>query len=284
MKEIRHILIPTDFSEAANNSLDYAVQLAKSGMVAKIVVLHSYQLPVTTYAPETTVPATYVPDQAYLMDEVQNKAEEEMKELEVKYLQPSGIPYECLIKVGSTMDNLNDTVTEYEIDLVVMATQKASKLERLLGDLTAYALEKCQAPLLLVPDDTVFRPVQRIAFATDLKKIIRAEVFDKLKYLALAFRAHIVVLNVNTDIKELSEEETIELNHIKHELQGMEYHFQFIDGEDAEQAILDYVHKQEIDLVAAVPRHHGFFEGLFKSSVTRKIALHTRVPLLAIHE
>lgn len=283
MNNIRQILISTDFSDEATNSLEYGIKLAKGagqGMESptKVLVLHSYQVPVTT------IETTYVPDQAILMKEVQESAEEEMKSLEQRFLKPAGIPYDTIITVGPVMENINEVVKEHTIDLVLMATHKAGKLERLIGDLTVYALEKCKAPLLLVPEKAAFKPIRRLAFATDLKKIIRTEVFDKLKYLARTFKAHIIVLNVNTDLKDLSQEEAEELQHIKMELQGMEYHFQFLEGEDAEKAILAYVDKQEVDMVAAVPRHHGFFEGLFRSSVTKHLALHTHVPLLAIHE
>lgn len=292
MKNIRHILVPTDFSEAADNSLEYALQLARSTKElpqnqaaekagqegVKLFVLHSYSVPVTS------IETAYVADQAILLEQTFRRAEEEMQALEEKYLRPSGLPYECLIRMGSAIKDINEVVKEFNIDLVLMATQKAGKLERLFGDLTAYALEHCKAPLLLVPDEAEFRPLRKLAFATDLHKIRQSEVFDKLKYLAGSFHSHIIVLNVNTDLKDLSQEEAEELQHIKEELRGMEFHLQFIEGEDAEEAILDYVHKQDIDLVAAVPRHHGFFEGLFRSSVSKKLAVHTHIPLLAVHE
>lgn len=280
---LRQILIPTDFSEEAHNSLEYGINLARataeaSGNTTKIVVLHSYQVPITT------IETTYVPDQAILMKEVQERAQEEMDLLEKNVLRPAGIPYETELTVGPVMENINSVVKEKNIDLVLMATTKASKIDKIIGDLTVYALEKCKAPLLLVPENSRYQPIRRMAFTTDLKKIIRADVFEKLRYLAQTFRAHIIVLNVNTDLKDLSEKEAEELKHIKMELQGMEYHFQFIEGEDAEKAILDFVHQQEVDVVAAVPRHHGFFEGLFHHSVSKHLALNTKVPLLAIHE
>lgn len=284
MENIRHILIPVDFSEEGQYLPEYGLKLAIRSGAAKVVVLYSYQVPVTNYGDITTIPATHMPDQVLIMEEIQKSAEERMQELEKSLLQPSGIPYECLVMPGPAMSNINQTVEKHDIDLVVMATHEAGALERLLGDLTAYALEKCKAPLLLVPEHAVFEPIRKIAFATDLKKIVRTAVFDKLKFLAHTFKAHIIILNVNTDLKDLTEEETEELNHIKQELQGMEYHFQFIEGEDAEEAILNYVENQQIQLVAAVPRHHGFFESLFRSSVTKKLALHSKVPLLAIHE
>lgn len=284
MENIRNILIPVDFTEDSLNTLKYGLELATGSGIPKVVVLYSFQIPVTSYGDITTIPATHMPDQVLMLEEIQRSADERMKELEKTHLQPSGLSWECVVKSGPSMHNINETVEEHNSGLVIMATHEAGALERLLGDLTAYALENCKAPLLLIPENSVFEPVKKIAFATDLKKITRSEVFDKLKFLARTFRAHIIILNVNTDLKDLTEDETIELNHIKQELQGMEYHFQFIEGKDAEEAILDYVDSQQIQLVAAVPRHHGFFEGLFRSSVTKNLALHTKVPLLAIHE
>lgn len=278
MENIRSILLPTDFSEAANNSLEYTLALASGSGTNRIIVLHSF------HVPTTTVETTYVADQAILLEQTEKRAQDEMRRLEENYLKPSGIPYHCLVELGPTMENINKIVKENAVDLVVMATHKASKLERLLGNLPVYALEHCKAPLLLVPDKARFRPVKRLAFATDLKAYEREEVLRKLSYLAAAFQTHVVILNVHTGSEELSGDEMQELEHIRQELQGLNYHLELIEGEDAEEGILEYVEQEEIDMVAAVPRNHNFFEDLFHSSISKKLALHTRVPMLAIHE
>lgn len=278
MKNIRNILVPVDFTEASDNSLRYALQLAGKSSGAKLFVLHSFHVPVTT------MDTAYVADQAILMEQTEMMAREEMKALEAKYLQPSGIPYECMVHLGPAMDDINEVVKDHQIDLVLMATHKAGKLERLLGNLSVYALERCKAPLLLIPDKAGFRPVQKLAFATDLKKIERADAFDKLRYLAETFRAHLIILHVDTEGQDLTEEEQQELIHLQEELKNLDYHVERIEDDDPEKAILRYVQDQQVDMVAAVPRHHGFFEELFRSSITQHLALHTEVPLLAIHE
>lgn len=278
MKNIRNILVPVDFTEASDNSLRYALQLAEKAGGARLFVLHSFHVPVTT------MDTAYVADQAILMEQTEQMAREEMRALEKKYLEPSGIPYECMVHLGPAMDDINEVVESHHIDLVLMATHKASALERLLGNLSAYALERCKAPLLLVPDKAGFRPVQKLAFATDLQKLERKDAFDKLKYLAETFRAHLIVLHVDTEDGTLTEEKQQELNNLHEELKELDYHIERIEGDDPEKAILRYVKEQEVDMVAAVPRHHSFFEELFRSSVTKHLALHTQVPLLAIHE
>lgn len=278
MSQIRNILVPTDFSEAAENSLQYAIELAGEIGAARLLVLHSFHVPITT------VETSYVADQAILLEQTQQRAQDEMKALEMKYLKPSGIAYNCLVEVGATMDSINALVKKEPIDLVVMATYKASKLERLLGSLPEYALEHCKAPLLLVPDKVRFRPLRKLAFAADLKSYAREEVLQKLSYLATAFKTKVVILNVHTGEKELTGEEMQELEHVRQEFQGLDFSLALIEGEDAEEEILDYVEGEEIDVVAAIPRNHSFFENLFRSSISKKLALHSHVPMLAIHE
>lgn len=278
MSHLRHILVPTDFSEAANNSLQYAIELAGRMEGARLLLLHSFHVPVTT------VETTYVADQAILLEQTEQRARQEMEALKENYLQPSGIPYASRIEVGPTMESINKLIEEEGIDLVVMATYKASKLERLLGNLPEYALGHCKAPLLLVPDKASYHPLRKLAFATDLKHYEREEVLHRLSYLAAAFQAHVVILNVHTGKEELSGEERQELEHIRQEFQGLDYHLELIEGEDAEEGILEYVEEQDVDMLVAIPRNHSFFEDLFRSSVSKKLALHTRVPMLAIHE
>ncbi len=278
MSQIRHILVPTDFSEASANSLQYAIELAGQTGATSLLVLHSFHVPVTG------IDTTYVADQAIMLEQTHEGAKEEMQALERRYLQPSGIAYKCLVEVGPTIDTINEQIKDKAIDLVVMATYKASKLERLLGSLPEYALEHCKAPLLLVPDKVIFRPLKKLAFAADLKAYDREEVLQKLSYLAAVFRAEVIILNVHTGEKELSGEEMQELEHIRQEFQGLDFRLELIEGEAPEEDILDYVEAQEIDVLAAIPRNHSFFSDLFRSSISKKLALHSHVPMLAIHE
>ena len=278
MENIRSILVPTDFSEASINSLAYALELADRSGSSRLVLLHCF------HVPPTTVETSYVADQTNLLVQTEKRAREEMRRLEEKYLQPSGIPYECLVEVGPTMESINKRIKQGTVDLVVMATHKAGKLERLLGSLPEYALEHCKAPLLLVPDKVSFRPLRKLAFATDLKEYKREEVLHKLGYLAASFQTEVVILNVHTGKNELSGSEMQELEHIRQELQGLDYRLELIEGDDPQEEILEYVEEEEVDMVAAIPRKHNFFESLFHSSVSKKLAMETRVPMLAIHE
>jgi nucleotide-binding universal stress UspA family protein len=52
----------------------------------------------------------------------------------------------------------------------------------------------------------------------------------------------------------------------------------------AEEAIEDFIEKNEIDWLVMIPRKHSFFEGLFHKSHSKAIARRVRIPLVALHE
>jgi len=57
-----------------------------------------------------------------------------------------------------------------------------------------------------------------------------------------------------------------------------------IASNDVEGIILDFIDLHEIDMIAMHVYHRNFFEKLFKISLSKKLAFHVNVPILAIHE
>lgn len=57
-----------------------------------------------------------------------------------------------------------------------------------------------------------------------------------------------------------------------------------IKGDDVEGIILYFIDLHKINLIAMHVKHRSFFEKLFKISLSKKLAFHINVPILAIHE
>ena len=56
------------------------------------------------------------------------------------------------------------------------------------------------------------------------------------------------------------------------------------DYEDIEDGLGKYAKENKLDLLIVVPREHGLVGGIFHSSHSKKLVLHTHVPVMAIHE
>ncbi|HUP13511.1 MAG TPA: universal stress protein, partial [Niastella sp.] len=60
--------------------------------------------------------------------------------------------------------------------------------------------------------------------------------------------------------------------------------FYFIRQYDFFDAISQFADDKNIDLIVIVPRDRSFLSGLFKTSHTKKLAYHSHIPIVAIHE
>ena len=67
-------------------------------------------------------------------------------------------------------------------------------------------------------------------------------------------------------------------------LQGFEPEYAFIRLFDFADAINQFALDRNADLIITVPRKHSFLSSLFTTSHTKKLAYHSHLPVLAIHE
>jgi hypothetical protein len=54
------------------------------------------------------------------------------------------------------------------------------------------------------------------------------------------------------------------------------------EGDDFELAMQDYCGKNDISILCMITYQRSFWDSIFNPSMTRKMAFHTKIPLLAI--
>jgi hypothetical protein len=65
---------------------------------------------------------------------------------------------------------------------------------------------------------------------------------------------------------------------------GYNMEFYFIGMNDFHEAIDNFIHDYNIDVLVTVPRHDSNARSLYRTSNTKKLAYHSRIPILAAHE
>jgi hypothetical protein len=92
---------------------------------------------------------------------------------------------------------------------------------------------------------------------------------------------------VNVDSEhyvELTDEYKAERVKLEAMLKAYSPEFYFIRQYDFFDAISQFVDDKNIDLIFIVPKDRSFVSNLFKTSHTKKLAYHSHVPIVAIHE
>ncbi len=276
---MKKILFPTDFSHASKNAFVYALQLAKH-IDATIVTLHVYEMPA----------ANYVDVPAYLMEvyDTVELANFENYKGQIPVLHEIASAHGCenvsienVLLDGDLVNSILEMVKKDNIDYVVMGTKGASGAkETFLGTSTANVMTRTNAFVLAVPDESTYNPIRKITFTTRFREK-DMPALKKLLVLAEAFDAKIDCLYIKTAKSDLKE---VVLADWQLLMKDRNVDFHIIENELVEESILDFIHQNGSDLLALLNHKRGFFEGLFHTSLTKKLAFHSAVPVLAIHD
>ncbi|HLG40211.1 MAG TPA: universal stress protein, partial [Chitinophagaceae bacterium] len=72
------------------------------------------------------------------------------------------------------------------------------------------------------------------------------------------------------------------INYLKRTFPDVAFKGELLEGKEFEDTIEEYDKKNEVDIIAMITYPKGFWDKLLKRSVTRKMAFHSRIPVLAI--
>lgn len=273
MKKIKTILIPTDFSKNAGRAAEYAIQNLAAPDVCFWLV-HVYHIYYTG-----AVISVDLDD--LLQQEREASLKKEAEALQIKYPKIT-IKYRAI--QGLLVDVVTRLIDSQAIDLIVMGTKGASGVkEVLLGSNAANIMRNASIPIILVPDSAEIRPIKRILFATDLQYINGYDSIQPLHAIAKETGAKIEILHLSEVIPDAigMNREELRLDTV---FMDVPHEFHFREQLATEDDILDYSHEIDADLIVVVSRQHGFFYRLLHRSVTRKLSMHTDLPVLVLKE
>jgi len=268
---MKTILVPTDFSKAAGNASEYAVNLAKA-IKANVLLFHVYHVPILV---------SEVPVMVITPDELQKENEAQLKKEAAHLKKLSGVEVKYMAKMGMAVDEILEE--EKNADIIVMGMHGASKLsEVLMGSITTATLRKAKIPVLVIPEKVEYKNPEKIVFACDYDPRTDVHALDILKALMKTFDSKIYVVNVKQKKESVSVEEAIAGAKLESKLSDVEHIYYFSEKEDLVEGINEFVEDKHADMIAIIPHRYNLMDRLFHKSISKKMAFHTRVPLLAL--
>lgn len=264
------VLLPTDFSENADVAARFALDIVKRTN-SQLLALHGYDLPYSEHSMTTS-----------LLEEMKLNADNHMADFTKNTLTPSGVSFKSEVRMGNPIRLIKDIAKKQEADLVVMGTKGASGIEEfLIGSNAASVIQNTDIPVLVIPPKSEVKPFKKIVLASDLDLKKKERPLQRLREFAKIFEASIEIVNIQGD----SGVDLGNRNFLEEVLHDVNHNYSVIKSEgDLDRAILDHCEKKGADVVTAITKRYGFFEGLFHTSITSKLAYHTHIPMLALHE
>jgi hypothetical protein len=272
------IIVCTNFSQTSRNALAYACSLIKNKADKEeisIVLLNVFTIP-ANYSGDGIVLATI----NNALDDAEIELHNELEWVQEEY---PGLNVIGKVATGRLLVGLKNEIDEMQASLVILGAGGH------YGDLWSWdsdilnLLRELPVPVLTIPPDVTFKPLQNIAFACNLKNINSKTPFTTLLNIIRFTESRLHVIYVTaSELKSGSAEagnEEIVSNHLK----DINPVYHTIVESRVVQAIGRFVEENQIQLLLVMPKRYGLWESLFHKSFTKELARLNHLPIMALH-
>lgn len=262
------IIVPTDFSPAAENATAYAAKLA--GQVqASVLLLHVYSLPV----PMADYPLLMVTN-----EDMKKSADEGLKRaIENAQQAHAGVRFDYEARLGDVATEIEEACREKAPFALVTGAKDHSGFERFLaGNTTVSIVKNSSYPVITIPAGAKPVAPRIIVLATDLLALDEMPT-EKIIAVVKSLGASMHIVHVAVDNKEAASPEVL-----LQKLNDLPATYHTVQEEDVAEGIRQYVTENNIDLVLVLPHKHNFYERLFFKGHTQDILKTTPVPVMSL--
>jgi nucleotide-binding universal stress UspA family protein len=277
---MQKILVPTDFSANSALAFQYALHIAsESGL--EIHLVHVYELPLLErYLNEEVVKTISDAERDELFRKFIDNAvvvKEDIRDLVIKWT----------MREGNVSAEIEKHVREIDPLLIIMGSQGSGSDQwdkLIIGGTAQKIVRRMIIPVMLVPPEAQYKPLRKIAFATDFGAE-DADIIDELLGFARHFNAKVLAVHIQKDKWDVHESR---MEHFRNQfaaaLEAGSLELKVYEDEDVMQGLDKFVQDHDISLLALLKKYHNLWDRLVDRSMAIKIALHAHIPSIVFKE
>jgi nucleotide-binding universal stress UspA family protein len=276
---MKHILLPTDFSENSTNAMNYAMELFKGE------TCHFYILNVQKSSEYITDDLLAADTNGTIYSAIAKDNKKQLKSLlntyKKKYPQPN-YHWHSLFDYDNFVDAVNQVVSTKKIDLIVMGTNGATGAKQtLFGSNTLRVVRGVNCPVLIIPEGYTFGALSSILFSTSNCKELKQEAVKVLKYFTKTHKAQLHILTIHQDSNEAEQGYDY---YLKEVLENLEYKKYTIEGIPLPFAVESFEQLIPVEMHVMFAPKETFLDRFLFGSDTSRISYRSNVPLLFLHK
>ncbi len=278
---MKTIIVPTDFSKNAYKALYCATQLFAEGP-CKFIILHSFENQVTNLTSRIDIGKTEaIVEELYTTSDA--KCDKLIEKINLKAPNENH-HYTATVTSLSLSSAINKLIVKEQAHFVVMGSKgNTGSSDILVGSNALSMIQKIKkAPLLLIPGDYIYKPIQNIAFATGFKRAYLKSELRPLIYISSLNNATIKVLHVHKREK-MTEDQRANFHDLFNILRDSDPESNWLpDDSDDYDAITTFLNKEKTNLLAMIYYKHNAIVQLFREATVKNIAKYSKIPFLIL--
>jgi nucleotide-binding universal stress UspA family protein len=278
---MKRILIPTDFSENSWNTVLYAIELYRN-IACEFYLLNTYNL-----EPVQLINVVSSQRVGHLYEAIKVESEQGLK-MTIEDIENSkpGLhhTFKTISKKGFLVENINHLSKNISFDMIIIGTKGTTGSKSIfLGSTTQKVVKHIShCPILVIPDESCFKEISSIAFATDFERMYHKSEVAPIQELARHHNATIRMIHIY-DKPLLDTVQHYNSNSLEHYFKRVKYDFHVMPNfSTVEDAIQEFIEELEIDILVMINYEHSFIERIIKEPIIKKMTFHTVIPFLVI--
>lgn len=274
-----NIIVPIDFSYAAECALQYAYRLALFMKTAKIELFHAYKTPLVESVGSFE-------ELELLASSVRKEKIVQLKIFVQKTFKRMHVKNQVEIEYIAAEGEIAGLLAQYTESrhLIVMGTEGQSHSETFThGSLTSEVLLHVSVPVLVVPVGAEFTKPKSLLFAIDYENYDHSVLYS-LSSFANAANASVTLLHIHPDTGYFDHKKMTNYRKtLRDILPNENMKLVFLTGENLEQSIFNYLEEKKLDLPVLLSRKGTILNNQYTDSFSRLMTMRTQTPLLIFH-
>ncbi len=274
---MKRILVPTDFSEQAENALKVAAQLAKK-FEGEIFLLHMLELPLQLVGTGSAVGGGTpdLPEALFFMKLAKKRFNSILRQ---PYLK--GIPVHETVEFHQAFEGIMEVSEKHNCDIIVMGSHGASGFkEMFIGSNTEKVVRNSHIPVLVIKKEHEVFNINDFVFATDCN-LNNKHTFNQALRFAEKIGAHIHLVYINTanNFRTSEEAETCLNDFVKGEDLG-QFTFNIYNDVNVENGILNFARSINAGLIGISTHGRKGLAHFFNGSISEDLVNHAQQPVV----
>lgn len=277
---MKKILVPIDFSECSQNALLYAKNLANT-LGFSLDVVHVYTGNLNSNESLTLRPGkTKQESLQERLDEFVNALPENEKDNSV--LTKTKIETEAILAMNVSYKILKLTKNS-DIAMVVMGTSGVGNImNKMLGSISSAVAQRAHCPVMLIPEGLTYKDFKNVLYASNYESADENLIQQVIDF-GNVFRATMHFVHIEDKDNYETIEETIFNKLFEKGDPAFFFNIVNIKNKPVIDGLTQYADENNVDLIVLVNRQRSYLDNLFQLSLTKKMTLDTKYPLMVFH-
>ena len=267
---MKTIVAATDFSSSSFNACSYAAFLTGK-LNCKLTLFNTFEAPVIH---------SNIGLYGYSYSSIKRTREARMDKF-IHALQAKfpGIKINSFVSNSGFKQGLKEFISKHRVMATVMGLETKNKISKSIhGSHGINVAGKINAPVIIIPQIYKEHRLEKIILAVDNSEKPPKSSLFLFEKLLQSLAAKVDILHVRTP------EEVFDLPFTTLKLNGENTPVYNIKAKDLSLGLRKFTAENKTDLVCIISKNHSILYNWFIENNTKKIAMSTKIPVMALHE